>query len=132
MPNERLSVLGEEALDEHVTTSDRRAVALFEHWQEWSTNTPKGILMKPRDSLKSMLSTATDEYLVWKQVYRTCRRVEQLSKGRIMFFQHDSHGWMRTQHRPFASDHATSTGQTPSSVATRERRQNPHPERRAF
>ncbi len=116
-PIERLSVLGEDALDEHVTASDRRAVALFEHWKEWSTNTPQGNLLKTSDSLKSLLSTATDEHLAWKQVYRACRRVMQLSKGRITFFQHDKHGWMLKQHSAFASHQATNTGVTSSSVA---------------
>ncbi|WP_227379281.1 hypothetical protein [Haladaptatus halobius] len=40
-PIERLSILGEDALDEHVDPSDRRAVTLFEHWNEWSTKIPK-------------------------------------------------------------------------------------------
>lgn len=60
-PIERLSVLGEDALDEHVSASDRRAVTLFEHWDEWSTKTPKGNLLKIADSLKSLLSTACDD-----------------------------------------------------------------------
>ena len=102
-PLERLSVIGEEALDDHVSASDRRAVTVFEHWEEWSTKTPQGNLLKTSDNLKSLLSTATDEHLAWKQVYRACRRIEQLSQGRITFFQHDKHGWMLKQHQPFSS-----------------------------
>ncbi|WP_227379280.1 hypothetical protein [Haladaptatus halobius] len=77
----------------------------------------QGNILKTADSLKSHLSTATDEHLAWKQVYRVCRRVEQLSKGAIMFFQHDKHGWMLKQHSAFASKQATTAGVTSSSVA---------------
>jgi hypothetical protein len=93
-------------------------VALFEHWEEWSTKTPQGNLLKTRDSLKSLLSTATDEQLAWKQVYRACRRIEQLSQGRLTFFQHDKHGWMLKQHRPFPSTKSTNEGVAASSVTT--------------
>ncbi|ODR80876.1 hypothetical protein BG842_02330 [Haladaptatus sp. W1] len=117
-PLERLSVIGEDALDDHVSASDRRAVTVFEHWEEWSTKTPKGNLLKTSDNLKSLLSTATDEHLAWKQVYRACRRIEQLSQGRLTFFQHDKHGWMLKQHRPFPSMQTTNAGVTASSVTT--------------
>ncbi|WP_266082721.1 cell division protein ZapB [Haladaptatus caseinilyticus] len=117
-PLERLSIIGDDALDEHVSASDRRAVTLFEHWDEWSTKTPQGNLLKTSDSLKSLLSTATDEHLAWKQVYRACRRVEQLSKGRLTFFQHDKHGWMLKQHRKFSSAQPSSADVTASSVTT--------------
>ncbi|WP_435158551.1 hypothetical protein [Haladaptatus sp. DFWS20] len=117
-PLERLSVIGEDALDDHVSASDRRAVALFEHWEEWSTKTPQGNLLKTSDNLKSLLSTATDEHLAWKQVYRACRRIEQLSQGRLTFFQHDKHGWMLKQHRSFSSIQSTDTRVTASSVTT--------------
>jgi hypothetical protein len=117
-PLERLSVIGEDALDDHVFASDRRAVTVFEHWEVWSTKTPQGNLLKTSDNLKSLLSTATDEHLAWKQVYRACRRIEQLSQGRITFFQHDKHGWMLKQHRPFSSMQTTNAGVTASSVTT--------------
>ncbi|MCO8245316.1 hypothetical protein [Haladaptatus sp. AB643] len=116
-PLERLSLIGEDALDDHVSASDRRAVTVFEHWEEWSTKTPQGNLLKTSDNLKSLLSTATDEHLAWKQVYRACRRIEQLSQGRLTFFQHDKHGWMLKQHRPFSSTQTT-TEMTASSVTT--------------
>jgi uncharacterized small protein (DUF1192 family) len=117
-PLERLSVVGEDALDDHVSASDRRSVTVFEHWEGWSTKTPQGNLLKTSDNLKSLLSTATDEHLAWKQVYRACRRIEQLSQGRITFFQHDKHGWMLKQHRPFSSMQTTNAGVTASSVTT--------------
>ena len=117
-PLERLSVIGEAALDDHVFASDRRAVTVFEHWEEWSTKTPQGNLLKTSDNLKSLLSTATDEHLAWKQVYRACRRIEQLSQGRLTFFQHDKHGWMLKQHRPFSSMQTTNVGMTASSATT--------------
>ena len=117
-PLERLSMISDEALDKHVSASDRRAVTLFEHWDEWSRKTPQGNLLKTSDSLRTLLSTATDEQLAWKQVYRACRHVEQLSKGRLTFFQHDTHGWMLKQHRPFLSTQTTTAGVTASSVTT--------------
>ncbi|WP_321112551.1 hypothetical protein [Halorussus salinisoli] len=115
-PIERLSVIGEAALDDHVSASDRRAVVIFEHWEEWSTTTPKGQLLKTSDSLKSLLSTACDEQLAWKQVYRACQRLEQLSEGRLTFFDHDRHGRMLKQHTAFPSQHGSTTRVTASSA----------------
>ncbi|UPV76625.1 hypothetical protein M0R89_19015 (plasmid) [Halorussus limi] len=117
-PIERLATIGEDALDDHVTASDRRAVVLFEHWEEWSTTTPKGQLLKTADSLKSLLSTACDERLAWKQVYRACRRLEQLSQGTVTFFDHDRHGRMLKQHDAFLSKHTSTQRVTASSAHT--------------
>ena len=107
-PVERLSVIGEDGLDDHVTASDRRAIEIFEHWADWSTRTPKGNVLKTgRDNLRSLLSTACDERLSWKQTHRACRRLESLSKGRITVFQKDG-DWIIQQHDAFASRQAQS------------------------
>lgn len=98
LPIERLAQLKEDDRDEQenpftdTTPSVDRAVAIFQHFREWSNKAPKGRVI--RDNLKDLLNTATGERLAWKQVYRACRKLEEYSKSSIEFIQHDRHGWM--------------------------------------
>jgi len=75
-----------------VTPSVERAVVLFDQFRSWSEKAPAGRVI--RSGLKRLLSTATDEQLAWKQVYRACRKLEEWSKGAIQFKEHDRHGWI--------------------------------------
>lgn len=67
--------------------SDRRATAIFEHWNEWSREAPRGgVLTTRRDAsgksrLKELLEGVTGESLQWNQVYRAMERVAKLSGG---------------------------------------------------
>ena len=74
------------------TPSVDRAVAIYQHFREWSSKAKAGRVI--RDNLKKLLNTATGESLAWKQVYRACEKLEEYSKGNIEFIQHDRHGWM--------------------------------------
>ena len=74
------------------TPSVDRAVAIYQHFREWSSKAKAGRVI--RDNLKKLLNTATGESLAWKQVYRACEKLEEYSKGSIEFIQHDRHGWM--------------------------------------
>ncbi|RJT07996.1 hypothetical protein [Halococcus sp. IIIV-5B] len=89
-PIERVSILGTEEVGLSVTPSIERAVTIFEHWEEWSEKTPKGRVLK--DGLKTLLRTARDEKLAWRQVYRAAEALEELSKGRIQLLDHARHG----------------------------------------
>jgi hypothetical protein len=75
-----------------VTPSVERAVVIFDHWEEWSEKTPKGRVLK--NDLKTLLRTATGEKLAWRQAYRAAEALDELSKGRIEFFDHKRHGKM--------------------------------------
>ena len=91
-PMERLLRLGEAGVMADVTASVRRAKSIAEHFGQWSSRTPSGVVVK--DNLKTLLQTATDERLAWKQVYRACRALEKFTKGAIRFEKHRRHGWM--------------------------------------
>lgn len=80
------------------TPSVDRAVAIFQHFGEWSKKAPSGRVIK--SNLKNLLTTATGESLAWKQIYRACRKLEEWSKGAIQFIQHDRHGWILVQEQP--------------------------------
>jgi hypothetical protein len=81
-----------------------RAAAVMENWQNWSKKAPKG--RNIRDGLKTLLETATGETLAWRQVYRAGKKVEQLTKGKIVFLKHKKHGWMLLQPNERASSAA--------------------------
>lgn len=75
--------------------SVERAAAVMKNWENWSKKAPKG--RNIRDGLKTLLETATGESLAWRQVYRACKKVEQLTKGKIVFTKTEKHGWMLLQ-----------------------------------
>lgn len=101
LPIERLSKLKERESEQDgegenpfadTTPSVDRAVVLFDHFRDWSQKAPKGRVIK--SGLKKLLNTVLDERLTWKQIYRTCRKLQEWSKGRIAFKKHERHGWM--------------------------------------
>ena len=110
-PIERISMMDAEDTGIDMTPSIERAVAIFDHWQEWSNKTPKGRVLK--SDLKTLLRTATGEQLAWRQAYRAAEALEELSKGRIEFIDHSRHGKMLIESHP-----ARSGDCHPSSAAT--------------
>ena len=91
-PMERILQFGEAGVMIDVTASVKRAKAIAQHFSQWASKTPKGLVIK--DNLKTLLQTATAEKLAWKQVYRACRALEKFTKGTIRFEKHRRHGWM--------------------------------------
>lgn len=75
--------------------SVNRAATIMKNWRNWSKKAPKG--RNIRDGLKTLLETATGETLAWRQVYRACKKVEQLTKGKLVFIKKKKHGWMLLQ-----------------------------------
>jgi hypothetical protein len=103
LPIERIARLKEsddkdESPFADTTPSVDRAVAIFQHFGEWSKKAPSGRVIK--SNLKNLITTATGESLAWKQVYRACRKLEEWTKGLIEFIQHDRHGWILVQEQP--------------------------------
>lgn len=73
-----------------ITSSVDRAAAIMKHWFDWSDKAPKGRVLK--NGLKRLVETATGETLAWRQIYRAMQKVEQLTKGKIVFVDTDRHG----------------------------------------
>lgn len=111
-PIERISKMDAEDTGIDMTPSIERAVAIFDHWEEWSSKTPKGRVLK--SDLKTLLRTATGEQLAWRQAYRAAEALEELSKGRIEFIDHDRHGKMLIEAHPARSSdcHSSSAATT--------------------
>ena len=91
-PMHQLIQAGEAGVIGHVTASVRRAKAMAEHFTKWATKAPNGLVV--RENLKSLLETATDEDLAWKQVYRAGRALAKFSKGTIAFKKTRRYGWI--------------------------------------
>jgi regulator of replication initiation timing len=112
IPIERISKMDAEDTGIDMTPSIERAVAIFDHWEEWSDKTPKGRVLK--NDLKTLLRTATGERLAWRQAYRAAEALEELSKGRIEFIDHSRHGKMLIEAHPARSGdcHSSSAATT--------------------
>jgi hypothetical protein len=83
------------------TESVERAKELYRHFQEWSSNTQKGRVIKTGGgkrgtaTLQTLLNTVLDEpEISWKQVYRACQKLEEWTKGAIQYIDHRRHGKM--------------------------------------
>ena len=111
-PIERISKMDTDDTGIDMTPSIKRAVSIFDHWREWSEKTPKGRVLK--SGLKTLLRTATEESLAWRQVYRAAEALDELSKGRIKFTDHKRHGKMLIESQPARSGdcHSSSAATT--------------------
>ena len=90
-PMEQVIRAGEEGVMFDVTASVRRAKAIAQHFRQWAKKTPNGLVIK--DGLKSLVETATDERLFWKQIERAGHALEKFTKGAIQFKKTRRHGW---------------------------------------
>lgn len=96
-----------------------RAISLFQNIAQWGSKTPKGIVLKPADNPLSLLETDREESLAWKQYYRACETLEQLSEGSVTFFDSDRHGKMLVLHSQSETYERVANGAlTPSTVET--------------
>lgn len=74
------------------TKSVQRAMSILTYFDKWSDPVHSGRVIT--DNLKTYLSTATGENLTWRQVYRVCDKLDELSNGCIKFIKHKEHGRM--------------------------------------
>lgn len=75
-----------------VTASVQRAMTIAGHFREWSEKAQAGRVI--RGGLKKLLGAATDERLAWRQIYRACEKLEDLTNGAMKFKKSNRHGWM--------------------------------------
>lgn len=81
-----------------ITASVQRALSIAGHFREWSEKVQAGRVIK--GGLKKLVSTAMDEKLSWKQIYRAARKLEELSNGALAFKKNSRHGWMIVLEKP--------------------------------
>ena len=91
-PFEQVLRAGEAGVIGHLTAKDERAQSIGKHFAKWASRAPNGLVIK--DNLKSLLETATGENLYWRQVYRSCRALEEATNGAIEFTKHRRYGWI--------------------------------------
>lgn len=87
---EKYSQMTEEEREELLPTSKRRAVEIYEHWDElaWTASGNELLETKARANAKNQpskikyrLENYFDEDLAWNEVYRTMKAVAKLSGG---------------------------------------------------
>ena len=89
-PMQQVMEAGEAGVLGHVTSSVRRAKAIVEHFGQWATRSPNGLVI--RDNLRDLLSTAVGERLQWTQVNRACEALAEFTNGTIAFTKTRKHG----------------------------------------
>jgi cell division septum initiation protein DivIVA len=91
-PFEQVLRAGEAGVIGNLTAKDERAQSIGKHFAKWASRAPDGLVIK--DNLKNLLETATGENLYWRQVYRSCRALEEATNGAIEFTKHRRYGWI--------------------------------------
>jgi len=91
-PMEQVLRAGNAGVLGHVTTSVERAITMAEHFSQWASKAPNGLVIK--DNLKTLLETATGERFAWNQVYRAAEALEDATNGAIEFTKHRRFGWI--------------------------------------
>jgi predicted nuclease with TOPRIM domain len=90
---EEINVISEyEDIEDEMGASTKRAVAMFRNWNEWSNTVPKGRVKRTADNLRQLLEAELDERIESKQVMRACRKLQELSDGKILLGEHKRHG----------------------------------------
>ena len=100
-PFEQVLRAGEAGVIGHLTAKDERAQSIGKHFAQWASRAPNGLVIK--DNLKNLLETATGENLYWRQVYRSCRALEEATNGAIEFTKHRRYGWILVAQPSFVS-----------------------------
>jgi hypothetical protein len=95
---EKYAAMPPDVREETLGPSDRRAVALLDHWHELAKQTNKGQVIStsrnphkknsPSD-LKPALSNIVDEDLAWTEVYRAMKALAKLAGGEHMVDEFD-------------------------------------------
>lgn len=87
LPIERCSRMGMESLN---NISDKRAVTIWEHFDDWSSSAPCGAVLRTADdNLLTLLDTARegDDISDWNQVYRACEHLADLGGEKVDFVE---------------------------------------------
>lgn len=117
---EKYSEIPTEERAEMLGASERRAVAIFEHWDSWADAVPAGDVLKTAE-LRPLLETACEEKLESKQILRAARALERLSEGTIVVDQSARAGYYRllqpAKHE-FASTQSAGGSSSPSPGVT--------------
>lgn len=66
---DKIKYLDTDTIEEQFSVDIRRAVILWENFEEWSERTPGGLTLKSGD-IRKLLSSHEDTQLAWTQVYR--------------------------------------------------------------
>lgn len=97
--------------------SVERAVTIFNNLPDWGRRSPRGYVLRPADNPVSLLESACDDSLCWRQWYRACETLETLSQGAVTFFDSDRHGKMICLHEQSDTyERVTSKSLSPSTV----------------
>jgi chromosome segregation ATPase len=73
-----------------ITESVSRALTIAGQFERWADTVSAGRVIT--ENLKTLVNTALDESLSWKQVHRACHKLEELTNGHIEFRTDQRHG----------------------------------------
>jgi hypothetical protein len=96
---DKYAAMPDQTREETLGATDQRAVTLYQDWFDVARETPSGeyaIATKRnprkkhgRSDLKDDIERVCDESLAWNQIYRTMRRVAELSGGEHVVDDYD-------------------------------------------
>jgi|APHM01.1.fsa_nt_gi hypothetical protein len=89
---EEISIMDYDDIEDEMGSTTKRAVAIFQNWKDWSESVPKGRVKRTADNLRELLQAELDERIESKQVMRACRKLHELSDGKILLGEHQRHG----------------------------------------
>jgi hypothetical protein len=73
-----------------ITESVSRALTIAGQFERWADTVSAGRVIT--EDLKTLVNTALDESLSWKQIHRACHKLEELTNGYIEFRTDQRHG----------------------------------------
>jgi membrane-associated HD superfamily phosphohydrolase len=73
-----------------ITESVSRALTIAGQFERWADTVSAGRVIT--EDLKTLVNTALDDTLSWKQVHRACHKLEELTNGHIEFRTDQRHG----------------------------------------
>jgi chromosome segregation ATPase len=73
-----------------ITESVSRALTIAGQFERWADTVSAGRVIT--EDLKTLVNTALDDHLSWKQVHRACHKLEALTNGHIEFRTDQRHG----------------------------------------
>jgi hypothetical protein len=73
-----------------ITESVSRALTIAGQFERWADTVSAGRVIT--EDLKTLVNTALDDTLSWKQVHRACHKLEELTNGHIEFRKDQRHG----------------------------------------
>lgn len=105
-PIERVAVQGEEALGRELTKTERRAVTIVEHFDQWSRSVRGGTIIDKETNIKELLSTACGTDLHWTAVHRAMKKASEMGEDKLEYRQEGDRNMLLRKERLYLTSEA--------------------------